>query len=141
MMEQKLQIEAAVENLPQVLSFIEHSLETMHCSPKTKMQINVSVEEIFVNIAHYAYSSNNNGSVTVNTECSSDPPEITITFTDSGVPYDPLAKDDPDITLSAHERNIGGLGIFLVKKMMDQVCYEHHDGQNILKITKKLPSV
>ena len=114
-MEQKLQIEAAVENLPQVLSFIEHSLETMHCSPKTKMQINVSVEEIFV--------------------------EITITFTDSGVPYDPLAKDDPDITLSAHERNIGGLGIFLVKKMMDQVCYEHHDGQNILKITKKLPSV
>ena len=136
-MEQQLQIEAAVENLPQVLSFIEHPLEIMHCSQKTKMQINMSVEEIFVNIANYAYSSHK-GNVSVDVEFSSDPPKITITFTDNGVPYDPLSKDDPDITLSANERNIGGLGIFLVKKMMDQVCYEHLNGQNILNITKKL---
>ena len=104
---------------------------------KAQMQISVAVEEIFVNIASYAYAPDK-GSATVCVEVSGDPVTVTITFVDRGVPYDPLAKEDPDVTLSADERGIGGLGIFMTKKIMDDVAYEYRDGKNILTLKKNI---
>ncbi len=98
-------------------------------------QIDIAVEELFVNIAHYAYNPET-GPATVRVEVEKEPPAVTITFIDNGVPYDPLAREDPDITLSAEERQIGGLGIFMVKKSMDNIEYEYKNGQNILRIRK-----
>lgn len=133
----KLTVEAKTENLEEVLGFVDRHLETMDCSPKVSVQIDVAVEELFVNIAHYAYSPGT-GSATIGVEILKDPAAIAITFTDRGKPFDPLAKEDPDITLSAEERQIGGLGIYMVKKSMDEVVYEYKDGQNILRIKKNL---
>ena len=133
----ELEIEAVEDNLPAVQSFVEEHLEAANCSPKAQMQIGVAVEEIFVNIAHYAYAPDK-GTATVRVEVTDDPVAVTITFVDHGIPYDPLAKDDPDVTLSAHERAIGGLGIFMTKKLMDDVTYEYIDGQNILTLKKKM---
>lgn len=133
----KLTVEAKTENLEEVLGFVDRHLETMDCSPKVSVQIDVAVEELFVNIAHYAYSPGT-GSATIGVEILKDPAAIAITFTDRGKPFDPLAKEDPDITLSAEERQIGGLGIYMVKKSMDEVVYEYRDGQNILRIKKDL---
>ena len=99
------------------------------------MQINLAVEEIFVNIASYAYRPET-GKATVRFEVSEEPVTVTITFLDHGVPYDPLARQDPDVTLPAEERDIGGLGIFLTKQIMDDVSYEYCRGQNILRIKK-----
>ena len=133
----ELVVEASTERLPEVLGFVEGCLEEASCPMKTQMQISVAVEEIFVNIAQYAYAPKT-GSATVHVEISGDPPEAAITFIDKGVPYDPLKKPDPDISLSAEEREIGGLGIYMVKKSMDDVVYEYKDGQNVLTIKKKL---
>lgn len=133
----KLTVEAKTENLEEVLGFVDRHLETMDCSTKVSVQIDVAVEELFVNIAHYAYSPGT-GSATIGVEILKDPAAIAITFTDRGKPFDPLAKEDPDITLSAEERQIGGLGIYMVKKSMDEVVYEYKDGQNILRIKKNL---
>ena len=105
--------------------------------PKALSRIEIAAEEIFVNIAHYAYPDSE-GDAVIETEVTTDPPAIAITFRDSGEPYDPLAKEDPDITLSAEKRRIGGLGIFLVKKLMDEVAYKYEDGQNVLTIIKLL---
>ena len=104
---------------------------------KTQMQIDVAVEEIFVNIASYAYTPGT-GSATILFEEEKDPHCAKITFIDRGVPYDPLKKADPDVTLSAEERGIGGLGIFMVKKTMDDISYVYKDEQNILTIRKSL---
>jgi sigma-B regulation protein RsbU (phosphoserine phosphatase) len=133
----ELTLEASADNLERALAFADAELEAAGCSAKTKMQIDVAVEEIFVNIANYAYAPDT-GSVTVRAETLSDPKRIRITFADGGVPYDPLSRPDPDVTLSAEERQIGGLGIFMVKKSMDDVSYEYRDGKNILTITKNL---
>ena len=133
----ELEIEADIGNLPQVQEFVESKLETAECPMKAMMQIGVAVEEIFSNIANYAYAPDK-GSATVRVEVSEDPVTVTITFLDHGVPYDPLAKEDPDITLSADEREVGGLGIFMTKKIMDDVIYEYRDGQNILTLKKNL---
>ncbi len=133
----ELEIEAVVDNLPLVTEFIESRLEAFDCPPRTQMQINIAVEEIFVNIAHYAYGKEK-GTATVRAEISEDPVTVTITFMDHGIPYDPLSKEDPDVTLSAEERDIGGLGIFMTKKTMDDVSYEYRNGQNILTLKKKL---
>ena len=133
----QLTVEAKTENLEEVLGFVDRHLEAMDCSPKVSVQIDVAVEELFVNIAHYAYSPGT-GDATIDVEILKDPAAIAITFTDRGKPFDPLAKEDPDITLSAEERQIGGLGIYMVKKSMDEVVYEYKDGQNILRIKKNL---
>ena len=131
----ELRIKAATENLDDVLGFIDGILEQNECSMKAQMQIDVAAEEMFVNIAHYAYSPNVGDAVIV---CEVKDGAAVITFKDSGVPYDPLKKPDPDVTLSAEERQIGGLGIFMVKKSMDEVFYEYKDGQNIFTLTKYL---
>ena len=104
---------------------------------KAQMQIAIAIDELFGNIAHYAYNPEI-GQATVRVEVVEDPLSVVITFIDNGVPYDPLAKADPDTTLSAEERDIGGLGIYMVKKSMDEIAYEYKDGQNILKIKKNL---
>ena len=111
----ELTIEATVENLPQVMAFLEQHLEEADCPLKTQMQITVAAEEIYVNIAHYAYKPVD-GTVEITcavTRQDGQPPRMTLCFKDRGKPFDPLAREDPDITLSAEERGIGGLGIFL----------------------------
>ena len=133
----ELDVEACDEQLPNVLAFVEKRLEGANCTPKAKMQLDLAVEEIFVNIAHYAYSPEI-GRATVRVDVTEDPVCVTITFIDKGVPYDPLKKDDPDVSLSADEREIGGLGIYLTKQIMDEVSYEYKDGQNILTLKKTL---
>ena len=131
----ELTLEATVENLYKVLAFVDKFLEEMECPPKTQMQIDVSVEELFVNIAQYAYAPKT-GQATIRVETEKDPAAVSVTFIDRGVPYDPLAKPDPDVMLSAQDRQIGGLGIFMVKKSMSSMAYEYRDGQNILTIKK-----
>ena len=133
----ELNTSAEVENLPEVLSFLEAHLEAADCSMKAQMQITVAAEEIFVNIASYAYAPGT-GTATVRLEISGAPKAAVITFLDSGTPFDPLAKEDPDVTLSAEERDIGGLGIYMTKKTMDEVRYEYKDGQNILTLIKTI---
>lgn len=129
---------ASAENLDRVSDFIDRFLEQHNCSEKTKMRIDLSVEEIFVNIANYAYPDTT-GEVEI--RISEKDNMISISFIDSGVPYDPLQKIDPDITLSANQRQIGGLGIFLVKKNMDHVCYRFENGKNILTISKNIQKI
>ena len=131
----EIEVEAAVVNLPKVLGFIDSHLEAAGCPLKAMMQIDVAAEEIFVNIANYAYKPGK-GLAWVRVEVGGDPLAVTITFIDNGMQYDPLAKEDPDITLSAEERKIGGLGVFLVKNTMDDVNYEYNNGQNILTVKK-----
>lgn len=133
----ELVIEAVPENLEEVLAFLGERLEAANCTRKARMQLEVAVEEIFVNISSYAYNPDT-GKATVRVEVSGDPLGVTITFIDHGVPYDPLAKEDPDVTLSAEERSIGGLGIFLTKQFVDDVVYEYKNGQNILRIKKSI---
>ena len=133
----ELTIAATVENIESVTDFVNEQLEALDCPMKAQMQIDIAIDEIFSNIAHYAYNPEI-GQATVRVEVLEDPLAVTITFIDNGVPYDPLAKADPDTTLSAEERDIGGLGIYMVKKSMDDIIYEYKDGQNILKIKKYL---
>ena len=124
-------------SLPVVQDFINGRLEATGCTAAAKNHIQVAAEEIFVNIAHYAYAPEI-GRATVRVEVSDNPVTVTITFIDQGQPFDPLTREDPDVTLSADERGIGGLGIFLSKKIMDDVTYEYTDGRNILTLKKDL---
>ncbi|MBQ4370564.1 MAG: ATP-binding protein [Oscillospiraceae bacterium] len=133
----ELDIEALTENLPKVTEFVDVRLEKINCPPKAQMQIGMAVEEIFVNIANYAYAPDK-GNATVRVEVSEDPVSVTITFIDHGVPYDPLSRDDPDISAPVDERDVGGLGIFMTKRLMDDVSYEYRNGQNILTLKKNL---
>ena len=133
----ELTIAATVENIETVTDFVNEQLKALDCPMKAQMQIDIAIDELFGNIAHYAYNPEI-GKATVRVEVVEDPLSVVITFIDNGVPYDPLAKADPDTTLSAEERDIGGLGIYMVKKSMDDIAYEYKDGQNILKIKKNL---
>ena len=133
----ELNLTATVESLDEVLAFIDSELESVDCPMKVQMQLDVAVEELYVNIAHYAYAPGT-GEATVSIDITQDPLNVTITFKDSGIPFDPTAKADPDVTLSAQERQIGGLGIYMAKKGTDEMKYEYKDGQNILSISKKL---
>ncbi len=133
----ELNLTATVENIETVTDFVNEQLEALDCPMKTQMQIDIAIDELFGNIAHYAYNPEI-GQATVRVEVIEKPLAVIITFIDNGFPYNPLAKDDPDTTLSAEEREIGGLGIYMVKKFMDEITYEHKDGQNILKIKKHI---
>lgn len=133
----ELTIDATVENITQVTAFVDGQLEALGCPMKAQMQIDIAIDELFGNIAHYAYHPEV-GAATVRVEVVQDPLSVVITFIDQGIPYDPLARQEPDIGLSAEEREIGGLGIFMVKKSMDEISYEYVEGKNILRIKKKL---
>ncbi len=133
----EITLKATVENITRVTAFVEEQLEALDCPLRAQMQINVAIDELFGNIAHYAYAPDT-GDATVRVEAEEEPRAVVITFIDRGVPYDPLKKPDPDVTLSAEDRAVGGLGIFLVKKTMDDMSYSYEDGQNILRIRKKI---
>ena len=104
---------------------------------KLQIAICVAIEEVFVNVAHYAYKDGN-GNVEFNISFDEETRLVTFKMTDSGVPFDPLKKEDPDVTLSAEDRKIGGLGIFITKKTMDEVSYVYENGKNILTMIKKI---
>ena len=133
----KMTVAAKLDQLDEVLAFLNGVLEEMNCPLKKQMQLNVAVEELFVNIASYAYAPGE-GDAVIRVESTPEPKAVSITFLDRGIPYDPLAKPDPDVTLSAAERAIGGLGIYMAKKSMDEMKYAYRDGQNILTIMKRL---
>ena len=134
-MMKELTVQARIDNVAPVTEFIDAELEAVNCSQGLRIQINVAVDEIFSNIAKYAYSPSE-GSVTLRIEVTEDPLMMSITFIDTGEPYNPLDREAPVTTLKARERRIGGLGIFIVKKTMDEMFYEYRDGRNMLTIRK-----
>jgi len=132
-----LRIRAKDENLNQLNEFIHNSIDGFSVSPKVLVAIDLAVEEIFVNICHYAYAPQT-GDVEIKCTVKDKPRTLEIAFEDEGEPFNPLEKDDPDTKLGADERNIGGLGILLTKKFMDGVSYRYECGKNILVIQKDL---
>ena len=133
----ELTIEAAVENIEVVTDFISAELENMDSPIKAQTQICIAIDELFGNIARYAYSPHV-GKATVRFDVEHEPLAVIITFIDNGKPFNPLELAEPDIHASANERREGGLGIFLVKKTMSMVEYAYRDGKNILTIKKTL---
>ena len=133
----QITLDATVENLEKITDFVNCELENNGCSFKAMTQIDVVIDELFSNIAYYAYQPDV-GPVTVTVDIEEDPVTVAITFYDNGKPFNPLESADPDVTLSAEDRKIGGLGIFLVKKTMDEVTYEFKDNQNIIRIKKRI---
>ncbi len=133
----EIDVEANDENLYKVMEFVGKCAEAAGASPKAAMELDLAVEEIFVNIARYAYAPGT-GRAKILAEVSDDCSEITVTFIDGGMRYNPLDKEDPDVTLPAEERPTGGLGVFMVKNIMDGVSYAYRDGKNILSIRKRL---
>ena len=133
----EITVEAVIDNLERVTVFVDSRLEALDCPADAQFQIEVAMEELFTNIANYAYAPGT-GSVTVRAE--GEPRTIALTFIDSGVPYDPLAKEDPDLTLSLEERPIGGLGVYMARQCMDEMIYRREDGRNVTTIRKKWES-
>ena len=133
----ELTLKATIENIPQVTAFVDKQLEALDCPVKAQMQLDVAVDELFGNIARYAYG-NGEGEATIRFSFDPSTHRVAITFMDNGAPFNPLEKTDPDVTLAAEDRAVGGLGIFLVKKTMDQLEYRLEDGRNILTIFKKI---
>ena len=133
----EIKLQASDETLYTVLGEMERLLDENNCPEVLKSIMLVAVEEIFVNIAHYAYGGKS-GEAIINLDIKQDPKCCRVEFRDRGIPYNPLEKEDPDITLSAEEREIGGLGIYIVKQSMDKVEYRYEDGCNILTIEKHI---
>ena len=131
----KITVEAVIENLQEVIDFATEELEARDCPMKISMQIELVIEEIFVNIASYAYHPET-GPATFCIEFEENPHAVLMTFIDSGKPYNPLEQTDPDTTLAIEERSVGGLGIFLVKKNVDEISYKYEGGKNILFMKK-----
>ena len=132
----ELLIEADKEKLPEVSDFLEGYLEELGCPMATIIQTSVAVEEIFVNIASYAYGEDG-GDVRFTLDVPEEGNGIVITVRDSGMPYDPLSREDPDVTLPAEQRSVGGLGIYMVKQSMDELSYAYEDGQNVLTMVRR----
>ena len=133
----EMTIKAVLQNVSAVTDFVNEELDHYDCPIKGRVQINVAIDEIFSNISRYAYGAGQ-GDATVSIEVEAQPLRVILTFSDHGVPFNPLEKAAPNVKLSAEEREIGGLGIFLVRKTMDAISYEYKDGMNILTIKKQL---
>lgn len=133
----EITVPAIIENVEKVTAFVNAELEKINCPAKAKAEIDIAIDELFSNIANYAYNPEI-GKATVKFEVQNNPMAVIITFMDNGKPYDPLKREDPNVTLSMEERQIGGLGIFMVKKSMDSVEYEYKDNHNILRIKKHI---
>lgn len=131
----ELTVDAVMDSIPAVTEFVDEQLEQYHCPMKAQAQIDIAIDELFSNIVHYAYHPEV-GPATVRVEVLEKPLSVVITFIDQGVPYDPLSKTDPDVTLPADDREPGGLGIYIVKKNMSDITYEYKNGKNILRIRK-----
>ena len=128
---------AKAEALSDVLGFVEQMMESFECPMKIQTAVCIAIEEVFVNVAHYAYGDGE-GNVTLGIGFDEETRAITFRMADRGIPFDPLKKPDPDITLSAEEREIGGLGIFITKKTMDSLSYVYENGENILTMMKNI---
>ena len=133
----QMTLPARRKNIPLIIDFVNRELESLGCSRKTEAQIDIAIDELYSNIANYGYEEDD-GQVTVTLDTDTVPRTVTISFTDEGKPFNPLERADPDVTLSAKDRKIGGLGIYMVKKSMDDVSYEYKAGKNILTIRKTL---
>ncbi len=133
----KITLPAAIESIEAATDFINYILEGAGCPMKAQVQLDVALDELMSNVAMYAYAPET-GDVTVSIKILDDPRRAVITITDKGVPYDPLKKEDPDVTLSADEREIGGLGIFIVKKSMDDMTYAYKNGKNVVTVVKNI---
>ena len=133
----KLTVPAKIENLQKVMDFLGDQLDSVDYVMKARLQLELSIEEAYVNIVNYAYGSAE-GEVIIYCDVDESPLKVTMQFVDYGVPYNPLKNGDPDISLDAEEKEIGGLGIFLIKKNVDDISYEYCNGKNILTICKKL---
>ena len=134
---ESLRVKAKTDELDRVTEFVEEMLAPCECPMRTMLQLRLAIEEIFVNIASYAYSPAE-GEAEVRCEVLEDPLRVVIRFLDGGRPFDPLAREDADTSEEALMSREGGLGILLVKKTMDDVQYSYEDGKNILTIVKKL---
>lgn len=137
-LKKELKYEAKLPNLTILTNEIDMILEQFECPMKTQTQIDVSIDEIFTNICSYAYAEGTTGFAEITVKVLEAPKKISLCFMDEGIPYNPLEKEDPDITLSVEDRPIGGLGIFMVKNMMDEISYEYRDGKNILTLFKNI---
>ena len=135
----ELTVAAKVENIEKATAFVNEYLNRTICTVKARTWIAIAIDEVISNIAHYAYPSED-GDVTIQVALMAEPDTAVITFIDNGIPYDPLKTADPDTTLPAEERNFGGLGIYMLKKTMDEITYRYENGSNILTIYKKLRS-
>jgi anti-sigma regulatory factor (Ser/Thr protein kinase) len=129
--------EAKINRIPWLTEQVDALLEGLDCPIKAQMQIDVAIDELLANIASYAYETGE-GQVTVRFDFQPDDRTVALTFIDKGIPYDPLAKPDPDVALEVEKRSVGGLGIFLVKKTMDDMIYARRDGHNVLTICKRI---
>ena len=133
---QKLKVAATKESLEVVTAFLDQVLDMSDCPLKTRLQIDLALEEMYINIANYAYAPGT-GDMELQAGFNDEGNEVILILKDQGIPYDPLAKADPDVSLPADKRKIGGLGIFLVKKTMDSMSYVRQDGYNIVTMTKR----
>ena len=131
----EITVAADLDSLNDVLAIVDGEMERAGCSMKLMTQVDMAVEEIFVNIARYAYHPEA-GEASVRCEAGGDPFQIVVGFADRGRPFNPLDREDPDVTLDAEARQLGGLGILMAKKLMDEIQYEYRDGKNILTLRK-----
>jgi anti-sigma regulatory factor (Ser/Thr protein kinase) len=138
-MAKELTLQAVVENIPVVTELADAYLKDIGCSGKSQMQIDIAIDEIFSNISRYAYGEQG-GTITVRLDFEPDLHMFSMQFIDEGIPFNPLETEEPDVSLSAEEREVGGLGIFLVKKTMNSVLYEYKNNTNILTIKKEIES-
>lgn len=131
-------LEAVIENLDKAMAFLEEELEKAGAGAGPSLQMKVAFEELFANVAHYAYE--NTGSIEIGIACENG--DMTVRLSDEGTPFDPFSEaKEPDISLPADARPIGGLGIFMVKKSMDEYSYRRENGKNIVEIRKKVCDV
>ena len=130
-------MQASLESIPEITGWVDQLLTKAGCTVKARRQIDVALDEILSNIARYAYPEKE-GSMTVEIDMDEETGMLSLTFRDEGIPFDPLGKEEPDVTLGVRERAVGGLGIFLVKKMMDKVSYRREGKENILSLYKKV---
>ncbi|MEG1072185.1 MAG: ATP-binding protein, partial [Oscillospiraceae bacterium] len=128
----KLRLTPSLDSIEQVTAFLDQTLEAAEVPMKIIAQMDIAADEIFSNIARYSGASDATIGISIEDGV------IQLRFADNGLPYDPTKKSDPDISLTAEERSIGGLGLYMVKKSMDEMLYEYHDGLNILHLTKKI---
>jgi sigma-B regulation protein RsbU (phosphoserine phosphatase) len=127
-----------IETIPTLYQFIDECAETVGLDSSLTMTLNLAIEEAVVNVMLYAYPEGTVGDVTIRFTATSE--ELEFVITDKGTPFDPTQCQDADVTLSAEERPIGGLGIFLERQLMDAISYRRADGQNILTMRKTLPN-
>ena len=137
-MKHHITLHTDIQEVPQLAAFIDEVAEACGIDMATAMSLNLAMEEAVVNVMNYAYPAGTVGNVDIDAEF--DDGKLTFILSDSGTPFDPTQAGEPDLTLGAEDRPIGGLGIFLVRQIMDSVEYRYSDGKNILTLTKNIQS-